>query len=289
MCLEDGQQWSNGFMDGLARSWVFLPIISDAAIRPMVGIDERTSPDNVLLEWLGALEFFARGQVKGILPVISPASDGTKFSFSLVDELSKAVHEPTLTAAKKHLGSHMTSKGLDGDDLLNGAEDLVADAYSRPSSSSLRYELEGLGLDDLIAQAAPYGLDEDTLKAIAPNSENPISTAIELLVGKAGSRADTRGIASAILHFQGVKLAQRNDTDGVRKELAGLKMGEISSQAAEYGIDSRKVQAVANDSDDPIKAAVDFIVSEARKYTSNHSGPIKRRNGLDQSSSGKLI
>ena len=35
--LEDGQRWDAGFMNGLAHSWVFVPIVS-------AGIDTRAKP-----------------------------------------------------------------------------------------------------------------------------------------------------------------------------------------------------------------------------------------------------
>merc|ERR1740117_1910425 len=33
--LEDGQRWDSGFMDGLANSWVFVPIVSVGSVGPM--------------------------------------------------------------------------------------------------------------------------------------------------------------------------------------------------------------------------------------------------------------
>jgi len=55
--LEDGQRWDSGFMEGLAKSWVFVPIVSVDSVRPMLQLSPESDwCDNVLLEWTAALE-----------------------------------------------------------------------------------------------------------------------------------------------------------------------------------------------------------------------------------------
>ena len=47
--LEDGQRWDSGFMEGLAKSWVFVPIVSVGSVRPMLELDAGSDwCDNVL-------------------------------------------------------------------------------------------------------------------------------------------------------------------------------------------------------------------------------------------------
>jgi hypothetical protein len=144
-CLTDGQRWDEGFMQGLAASWVVLPILSDGVLKTMRGSDARESADNVLLEWLGALELFSREQVKAILPVISPG-----FDFSLVDELSSEAHEPTVSGAMRHLKNHATSAGVDDSDMLNGATAIVDDVASSDDAA------ERLGVKGTVAAILRY-------------------------------------------------------------------------------------------------------------------------------------
>ena len=126
--LEDGRRWDAGFMQGLASSWIVVPVLSTAAIAQMQGLDdELEQPDNVLLEWLGALELHARGHVKAIMPLICAGPGGERFNFSLPEQLPKVAHEPTNTAATKHLRQHATSKGIADDKMLSGAARMIAD------------------------------------------------------------------------------------------------------------------------------------------------------------------
>ena len=74
--LEDGQRWDSGFMEGLSKSWVFVPIVSVGALQPMMGMSEAEDwCDNVLLEWTAALELAQRGTVKAVLPLLLGEKD----------------------------------------------------------------------------------------------------------------------------------------------------------------------------------------------------------------------
>ena len=212
VCLEDGQRWDSGFMSGLAASWVVCPIVTNGALEMMQETETRDTPDNVLLEWMGALELCSRGQVKAILPVIAAGVDGQSFSWALVEQLSSDAHEPTVSTAIGHLQKHITSEGLDDDQMLSGVEQTVADVASdqvsqglgvrgvvaaimryqgiqlkeRNDSDTLRKALEGLKLNEILAKAADdHGMDKAKLQAIALDSEDPVSTAIERVVSEA--------------------------------------------------------------------------------------------------------
>eukprot|EP01046_Picozoa_sp_COSAG06_P030558 COSAG06_NODE_2910_length_6103_cov_2.350600_5_plen_214_part_00 len=73
-------------MKGLASSFLFLPIISAGTIAPMVdandGGDQSSSStvDNVLMEWIGALELHSRGQIRAVMPVLIGGKHGDFFA-----------------------------------------------------------------------------------------------------------------------------------------------------------------------------------------------------------------
>jgi hypothetical protein len=74
--LEDGQRWDSGFMEGLANSWVFVPIVSVGSVGPMVQLgQEEDWVDNVLLEWTAALELHQRGRLKAVVPLLVGQTD----------------------------------------------------------------------------------------------------------------------------------------------------------------------------------------------------------------------
>lgn len=194
--LDDGQRWDAGFMKGLASSWIVVPVLSTAAIEQMRGLDDdMDNPDNVLLEWLGALELHARGHVKAIMPLICAGPGGEHFDFSLPEQLSKFVHEPTNTAAIKHLRQHATSKGIEDGAMLDGVERCIADVVSsasvdaeqavacspsailtailrfqgvqveeRNDETSLRSNLKGLQLGELKRNAMQQGINAEKLQ-----------------------------------------------------------------------------------------------------------------------------
>merc|ERR1711969_399675 len=105
--LEDGQRWDSGFMEGLAKSWVFVPIVSVGSVRPMTQLsDESDWCDNVLLEWTAALELHQRGRVKSVLPLL--ASQNSFFAdadaaFGGVDALPTHVSAATMEQVTMHL------------------------------------------------------------------------------------------------------------------------------------------------------------------------------------------
>lgn len=68
-CLKSGQPWEEGFADGLFTSNVFVPVISAAALAPFSGLVAASCCDNVLLEYLLALEQNKRGHLRAIFPI----------------------------------------------------------------------------------------------------------------------------------------------------------------------------------------------------------------------------
>ena len=75
-CLKAGEQWEDGFCNGLVKSMIFLPIISRGAVnhptspRQSFEVLSNDSPcDNVFLEHRLALELRERGLVEKIFPL----------------------------------------------------------------------------------------------------------------------------------------------------------------------------------------------------------------------------
>ena len=84
MCLKDGERWDTGFMTGLSASWIIVPIVSSGSLEPMNQLfQEDGTPsdwcDNVLLEWIAALELYSSKQVKAIMPIITCDESGGEF------------------------------------------------------------------------------------------------------------------------------------------------------------------------------------------------------------------
>ena len=128
--LEDGQRWDSGFMEGLAQSWVFLPVVSVGSVGPMCSLgQEEDWTDNVLLEWTAALELHQRGQVKAILPVLVGESDffsDAHEAFGGIQALPTSPSAATMEKVLVHL--HETT----GDDSLAKLRELLQQVSGQP-------------------------------------------------------------------------------------------------------------------------------------------------------------
>ena len=90
------------------------------------GVDS-SGTDNVLLEWIAALELFDRSVVRGIIPLITMDDGGHAFDWGLPKQLSGEEHTPTITAARKHLIGHPSSSAIASEsELLNGVSSIVS-------------------------------------------------------------------------------------------------------------------------------------------------------------------
>ena len=128
--LEDGQRWDSGFMEGLAKSWVFVPIVSVGSVGPMTKLSEEEDwCDNVLLEWTAALELHQRGRVKSVLPLL--ASQGDFFAdaqdgFGGISALPTHVSAATMEQVTMHL------QETTGDSSVTGLGELLQQASGQP-------------------------------------------------------------------------------------------------------------------------------------------------------------
>jgi len=69
VCLVDGRRWLDGFCEGLARSSVFVPLLSVGGMDNWARLTPESACDNVLLEHRLALELRVRGLLDAIFPV----------------------------------------------------------------------------------------------------------------------------------------------------------------------------------------------------------------------------
>eukprot|EP01045_Picozoa_sp_COSAG04_P009171 COSAG04_NODE_525_length_13096_cov_16.943602_2_plen_592_part_00 len=128
--LEDGQRWDSGFMEGLTKSWVFVPIVSVGSVRPMLQLsDESDWCDNVLLEWTAALELHQRGRVKSVLPLLASQNSffaDAKDAFGGIDALPTHVSAATMEQVTMHL------QETTGDSSVTGLGELLQQASGQP-------------------------------------------------------------------------------------------------------------------------------------------------------------
>jgi hypothetical protein len=128
--LEDGARWDTGFMEGLSKSWVFVPIVSVGCVQPMLGLSEVEDwCDNVLLEWTAALELHQRGTIKAVLPLLAGEGsffDDAQAAFGGVSALPSSVSAATMDQVAMHLREHTN------DESIEGLRELVQQATAEP-------------------------------------------------------------------------------------------------------------------------------------------------------------
>ena len=144
--LEDGQRWDSGFMEGLAHSWVFVPIVSVGSVGPMcqLGGDEEDWTDNVLLEWTAALELHQRGHVKALLPLLVGESDFFADAHAQFDGIEALPTRPSPATMEKVV---MHLRETTGDESLLKLRELLLQVSGQPEptvqgviSSLLRFQ-----------------------------------------------------------------------------------------------------------------------------------------------------
>jgi uncharacterized membrane protein YgcG len=105
-------------MEGLSKSWVFVPIVSSGCMQPMMGLSEAEDwCDNVLLEWTAALELHQRGTVKAVLPLLAGQGsffDDAQAAFGGVSALPVHASATTMEQVSMHLREHTDDGSVDG-------------------------------------------------------------------------------------------------------------------------------------------------------------------------------
>lgn len=105
--LKKGKDWREGFLNGLERSCLFLPIVSEAAVAPIKEVSANDSKDdNVLLEYETALRLKAARRLV-ILPLLVGATHAAEYNFG---DFGPHVFpdEPSRTCSKGTISHTMT-------------------------------------------------------------------------------------------------------------------------------------------------------------------------------------
>eukprot|EP01030_Chromulinospumella_sphaerica_P034420 gene34420-biopygen14413 len=69
-CLEDGQNWEEGFCSGVMNCRYFVPVLSRKGLSNFSALTASSPCDNVLLEHRLALELREMGLIEGIFPIV---------------------------------------------------------------------------------------------------------------------------------------------------------------------------------------------------------------------------
>jgi len=118
-CLLAGQNWESGFCRGLVCSATFVALISRGAVNNESNdrnnfekLQPDSSCDNVLLEWLLALDLQERHMIKGVFPVmIGDVKDDGMYSPFNFRILSKAP-DIVVKSVETKLCEHLDREGL---------------------------------------------------------------------------------------------------------------------------------------------------------------------------------
>ena len=119
-CLLPGQNWEEGFCNGLVDSTCFVCLLSRDAIknesRPWHNFEILTDSskcDNVLLEWRLALELYSRGMLSSIFPILigDKEPDG-KYSNYITSGCNPTAPDVCVESVELKLREHIDREGL---------------------------------------------------------------------------------------------------------------------------------------------------------------------------------
>ena len=190
--LRDGENWQSAFMEALANSWVCVPLVSTGSLERMTqlrcedsgAVTPRDGPDNVLCEWMSALELFTRDKISSILPI--RMTEGLRAMQSILPEKE---HVPTKAQASSHLrkilaGSSDLESGRRG--VLDGAAQTVADASNSPGAVRQQKAITVKGVVDSVClfQGPSYRSESD----LDVCAEKIFETVSRILAKKSGSK-----------------------------------------------------------------------------------------------------
>eukprot|EP00035_Acanthoeca_spectabilis_P005576 m.115291 g.115291 ORF g.115291 m.115291 type:complete len:1388 (-) comp13086_c0_seq2:452-4615(-) len=161
--IESGTDWEASFMTGLARSCVYLPLVSNSAIAPIEGVsvfDDKE--DNLLKEIECALKLSSKGQI-GVLPLLVGELDesGAYQRFTRFDvdrfpkgcsktDRSKPVRE-TMRSLFKFQGIFTRPDGVDND-IGSQILDFLQTKVWRKSHSGVSLGLRRFWVGDQLAE-----------------------------------------------------------------------------------------------------------------------------------------
>lgn len=136
-CLEAGKNWEIGFCEGLFKSEYFVCLISRDGMKNAENVamnweklTANSACDNVMLEWMLALELHVRGLISGVFPVfIGSSLNGTTYDKFYLS--SRDVPEVSASAIEEKLRSHLDRQGCGLPYVLNrSARSVVEEVVS---------------------------------------------------------------------------------------------------------------------------------------------------------------
>ena len=128
-CLPDGENWQNEFCKGLVNSRVFIPIVSEDAIKNPDRswqnfeslLEDQANCDNVFLEHCLALELMQRGYIEKIFPVFigkkQVDDDGTTITTTYVKinhrlEMPQNCPDKIIKVVQSKVSEHLDNSSL---------------------------------------------------------------------------------------------------------------------------------------------------------------------------------
>lgn len=142
-CLLPGEDWEDGFCDGLVKSRIFVCLLSREAIKNFSSLESTSRVDNVLLEHVLALELKKIGLLENVYPVLvgDRLSDGkysSYFKSGCHPKVADVCVESVMTKVAEHLERQGLGTPLDGEatalhvnkELMNYQGGFVQDDYA---------------------------------------------------------------------------------------------------------------------------------------------------------------
>eukprot|EP01030_Chromulinospumella_sphaerica_P034344 gene34344-biopygen9953 len=115
-CLEDGQNWEEGFCSGVVDCRFFVPVLSREGLSNLSTLDDPSKPcDNVLLEHRLALELKEMGLIEGIFPILMGENvEGSEPSQLAIDwkTLFPVCHDVCVEAVEAKTCTHLANQAL---------------------------------------------------------------------------------------------------------------------------------------------------------------------------------
>ena len=128
VCLPDGENWENEFCKGLVDSRVFVPVVSEDAIKnpdsskPWFNfeslLEDQDRCDNVFLEHCLALELRQRGYIEKVFPVFigkKKTDDDGATTYVKIDhrlEMPRNCPDKVIKAVQTKVGQHLDNNSL---------------------------------------------------------------------------------------------------------------------------------------------------------------------------------
>ena len=162
-CLRPAQKWEDGFVDGMLQSVMIVPVLSRKQLAGFEGLLSESACDNVLLEHIMMLELVARGEVKGIFPVmVGERTSGGRYA-SFFEGKGRCVLPPVRVESVGEKLIHHLKRAKKGDPISSAA---TADTIPQVLNGLLEYQGFAMPSDDAATVAAAAQAVEAAIKDV---------------------------------------------------------------------------------------------------------------------------